>query len=191
MGPLTRRQWRSWLRKHHDVESEVWLVFAKRSSGKKSLRYAEAVEEALCFGWIDTTVRRLDEHHYTQRFTPRANRRKWSQINLDRFARMEAEGLMTDAGRAKRPADVTPPAPRLESGGPVPEFVRKALAKDAAAAEFFDKLAPSYRRDYLRWITEAKKQETRERRLEAALRLLRRKVKRVYDLRWQFPPRAV
>ncbi len=135
MGPLTRRQWRSWLRKHHDVESEVWLVFAKRSSGKKSLRYAEAVEEALCFGWIDTTVRKLDEHHYIQRFTSRANRRKWSKINLDRFARMEAEGLMTDAGRAKLPADVTPPPPRLQSGDPVPEFVTKSARQGRRGRE--------------------------------------------------------
>src|SRR2546422_1702461 len=124
----SRREWRSWLKRNHATQREVWLVFAKRHTGKASLRYNEAVEEALCFGWIDTTVRRLDGDHYMQRFTPRSNPRNWSKINLERFRRMVAEGRMTAAGRAKRPAKVAPPPRRHQSDDPIPAFMEEALA---------------------------------------------------------------
>ena len=136
------------------------------------------MEEALCFGWIDTTVRRVDDEHYMQRFTPRSNDRNWSKINLERFARMEAEGKMTDAGRAKRSARVNPPRKRLHAGDPVPDFVAAALRAHPKARAFFETLAPGYRRDYLRWITEAKREETRAKRLEQAILKLERGVKR-------------
>lgn len=177
----TRAQWRAWLKKNHASFPEIWLVFAKAHTGER-LRYAEAVEEALCFGWIDTTVNRLDEDHYMQRFTPRRNLQNWSKINLDRFARLEASGRMTDAGRAKRAARVAPPPPRLPSGAPTPPFVRRALAKRPRALRAFEALAPSYRRDYLRWITEAKRPVTRERRLEEAIRRLEANRKRPRDI---------
>jgi uncharacterized protein YdeI (YjbR/CyaY-like superfamily) len=158
----------------------VWLVYAKAHTGKR-LPYADAVEEALCFGWIDTIVRRLDEDYYMQKFTPRRNTRNWSKINLERFARMEAAGLMTDAGRAVRPGDLRPPPRRLQVGDPVPRFVAAALAKHPAARDTFRALAPSYRRDYLRSTIEAKKPETRERRLVEAIRLLESGRKRLFD----------
>lgn len=176
----TRQKWREWLQKNHARHNEAWLVFAKRASGKKSVRYVEAVEEAICFGWIDTTVKRLDENFYIQRFTPRTNNRNWSKINLQRFQRMEAEGLMTDAGRAKLPADVAPPRKRLSSDDPVPKLVKDALDKDPLAAKNFEGMARSYRRNYLRWVTEAKKEDTRERRLKQVLQWLRENRKRVY-----------
>jgi uncharacterized protein YdeI (YjbR/CyaY-like superfamily) len=159
----------------------VWLVFAKRHTGKASFRYGEAVEEALCFGWIDTTVKRLDDEHYMQRFTPRSNLRNWSKINLERFQRMVAEGRMTDAGRAKLPADVAPPPRRHESGDPIPAFIEEALAADPVARKRFSALSPSYRRDYIRWISEAKQQETRERRLKEAIRRLKANWRRAHD----------
>jgi uncharacterized protein YdeI (YjbR/CyaY-like superfamily) len=96
----------------------VWLVYAKKHTGKPSVRYAEAVEEAICFGWIDTTVNRLDDDHYVQRFTPHTDSRNWSKLNLERFERLVAQGRMTDAGRAKRPPDVSPPPPRLQARDP-------------------------------------------------------------------------
>ena len=117
-------------------------------------------------------MQKIDEDHYRQRFTPRTNLTNWSKINLDRFARMEAAGLMTDAGRAKRAKVVDPPRKRLQVGAPVPEFVQQALDKHPKAKAFFETLAPGYRRDYLRFITEPKKEETRVRRLEEALRRL-------------------
>jgi uncharacterized protein YdeI (YjbR/CyaY-like superfamily) len=168
----SRAAWRSWLEKNHDRTSEIWIVFVKAHTGKPRLSYVEAVEEALCFGWIDTTVQRIDEDHYRQRFTPRTNLTNWSKINLDRFAKMEAAGQMTDAGRAKRPAVVDAPRKRLQAGAPVPQFVQDALDANPKAKAFFETLAPGYRRDYLRFITEAKKEETRLRRLEEAIRRL-------------------
>lgn len=162
----TRAQWRTWLKRNHDQEREVWLAYAKKGSGERSVTYAEAVEEAICFGWIDGVVNPLDETYWIQRFTPRANVRNWSAINLERFERMVAEGKMTPAGLAKKPADVTPPPPRLSLDDPMPPVIAAALAKNAKARAAFDKLPPSHRRNYLRWIMEAKQEETKLRRLE-------------------------
>jgi uncharacterized protein YdeI (YjbR/CyaY-like superfamily) len=80
----SRAEWLAWLERHHATEREVWLVYAKTHSGKPTVRYPEAVEEAICFGWIDTTVNRLDADHYVQRFTPRTDFRNWSKLNLVR-----------------------------------------------------------------------------------------------------------
>jgi uncharacterized protein YdeI (YjbR/CyaY-like superfamily) len=176
-----RAAWRAWLREHHATAREVWLVFPKKRTGEPTVTYEEAVEEALCFGWIDGLERRLDEDHSMQRFTPRANPRKWTQSNLDRFDRLEAAGLMTDAGRAKRPAGVTAPPPRVETGDVVPEAMRLALAAHPAAERFFATLAPGYRREYVRYVAEARREETRTRRLAHVLRQLEAGQKRVLE----------
>jgi uncharacterized protein YdeI (YjbR/CyaY-like superfamily) len=181
MEPLrlsSRAQWRKWLERNHDKQAEVWLLFAKAHVDTRRFTYVEAVEEALCFGWIDTTLRKVDDDHFIQRFTPRSNEKNWSKINLERFARMEAEGKMTDAGRAKRPAKVNPPKKRLQIGDPVPPFVADALQKHPKAKAFFEEMAPGYQRDYLRWITEAKREETRAKRLAEAIEKLEAGIKR-------------
>ena len=181
MNPLklaSRAQWRQWLQRHHDKSSGEWLLFEKAHTGDRRLTYVDAVEEALCFGWIDTTVRRVDDDHFIQRFTPRSNEKNWSAINLERFARMEAEGKMTDAGRAKKPEKTDPPKKRLEVGDPVPEYVAAALKKRPKAKAFFETLAPGYKRDYCRWITEPKREETRAKRLAEALEKLEAGIKR-------------
>ena len=87
----TRAQWRAWLKRNHARKKEAWLVYAKAHTGKPRVAYAEAVEEALCFGWIDTTTGRLDEDHFMQRFTPRKDTGNWSHLNLARFDRLVAE----------------------------------------------------------------------------------------------------
>ena len=176
----TRAQWRAWLKRNHAKAREIWLVYQKAHSREGSVTYAEAVEEAICFGWIDTTVRPIDDDFYMQRFTPRTNERNWSKVNLERFERMEAEGKMTAAGRAKKPEDVQPPPPRMQSGDPVPRFILDALKPHRQAREFFNSLAPGYRRNYLRYITEPKREETRMRRLEQAIEKLKNGVKQVY-----------
>ncbi len=183
----SRADWRAWLERNHATATEVWLVYAKKRSGKPTVRYAEAVEEALCFGWIDTTVHPLDANYYLQRFTPRTNFRNWSRLNLDRFDRMVAQGRMTDAGRAKRPPDVAPPTPRFDTRDPVPTFIRRAVAAHPAAQRTFLDLPPTYRRDYVRWIVEAKKPETRERRLAEAIRRLESNRRRAHDAASEAP----
>ncbi len=168
-----RDEWRVWLQAHHSTEREVWFVAYKKHTGRHGVPYDEAVEEALCFGWIDSVRKTVDEDRSAQRFSPRINTRNWTQLNLDRVQKMVQQGRMTDAGLAVLPpADAPPPSERYEASSPLPEIFARALEANPPAAAYFHKLAPSYRRDFVRWVTEAKKEETRQRRLAEALRLL-------------------
>jgi uncharacterized protein YdeI (YjbR/CyaY-like superfamily) len=168
----TAAAWRRWLERNHDKEKEIWLAFAKKDSGKKTLTYEEALDEALCFGWIDTLVKRLDEDYYQQRFVPRKAASRWSAVNLKKFAALEKAGRMTDAGRAAKPEGVKPPPKRFESGDAIPPFIAEELALHPVAQEFWQTIPPSHRRNYIRWITEAKQEETRRRRLERTIAAL-------------------
>jgi uncharacterized protein YdeI (YjbR/CyaY-like superfamily) len=172
-----REEWRSWLEKNHDSVSEIWLVFYKKTSSKPTVTYDESVEEALCFGWVDGMVKTIDEERYKQRFTPRSKKSNWSASNIERVTRLIEQGRMTDAGRAKLPQDLTPPPPRYEADSPVPDWFTAGLSANPAAAANFQKLAPSHRKNYVRWVTEAKKEETRQRRLAEAIRMLERNEK--------------
>jgi uncharacterized protein YdeI (YjbR/CyaY-like superfamily) len=170
-----RASWRAWLEENHASEREVWLVYYKKHTGRPRIPYDDAVEEALCFGWIDSTVRRLDEERYLQKFTPRRERSNWCESNVKRARRLIAEGRMTKAGldaiAEGAPEQKFAPRPKPEELE-VPRFVSAALKKTPKAWENFNALAPSYRRDYVHWITHAKRDETRERRLREAARLL-------------------
>ena len=176
-----RAAWRAWLEKHHASEKVVWLVYYKKHSGKPRIPYDDAVEEALCFGWIDSIVKTLDDERYLQKFTPRTNTVKWSRLNLERVKKLLREGRMTAAGRAKLPSDLETPtsvAPkRFSADSLLPDLFASALHSNSAAAENFWKLAPSYRRKYVGWVMTAKKEETRQRRLAEAIRLLERNEK--------------
>jgi uncharacterized protein YdeI (YjbR/CyaY-like superfamily) len=169
-----RAEWRAWLEKHHASEREIWLVYYKKHTAKPRISYDDAVEEALCFGWIDSIVKTLDGDRYIQKFTPRIDVRKWSPSNLERVKRLLREGRMTEAGRSKLPPDLTPPPERYSADSPLPEIFADALKENPAASGNFHKLAPSYRRDLVRWVTEAKKEETRLRRMAEAIRILER-----------------
>lgn len=175
----TAAAWRRWLERNHDKEKEIWLAFAKKDSGKKTLTYAEALDEALCFGWIDTLVKRLDDDYYQQRFVPRKANSKWSQINLDKFAALEKAGRMTEAGRAAKPASVKPPPRRFEVDDKIPEFITAELALHPVAQEFWNEIPPSHRRNYIRWITEAKQETTQRRRLQQMIAKLNARQKQV------------
>jgi uncharacterized protein YdeI (YjbR/CyaY-like superfamily) len=167
----TREDWRAWLAGHYATETEVWLVFAKQHTGKPRVSYDAAVEEALCYGWIDSIVRRLDDDHYAQKFTPRKDRTNWSAANLERLRHLMAEGKMTEAGLAVLHPDPGYRPPE-RSGPEAPPFLEEALKQNPTAWENFQRLAPSHRKNYVRWITEAKKEETRQRRLQEAIRKL-------------------
>jgi uncharacterized protein YdeI (YjbR/CyaY-like superfamily) len=106
LNATSRREWRSWLSKHYRSKDGIWLVFYRKSSGKATIHYDEAVEEAICFGWIDGRIRRIDDHRYVRRFTPRRQRTNWSNSNKHRALRMLREGKMTEAGRSVLPPDV-------------------------------------------------------------------------------------
>jgi uncharacterized protein YdeI (YjbR/CyaY-like superfamily) len=97
----TRAAWRDWLEKHHESEAAIWLIYYKKHSGRPRIPYDHAVEEALCYGWIDSTIQRLDEDRFAQRFTPRRKGSNWSQLNLQRMRKLIKEGRMTAVGLAK------------------------------------------------------------------------------------------
>lgn len=172
-----REEWRAWLQEHHASERAVWLLYYKKHTGKPSVPYDHAVEEALCFGWIDSIVKTVDEDRYAQRFSRRVNNRNWSRPNLERVQRLIAQGRMTAAGLAALPVDLSPPPERYSADSPLPEIFAAALDANPTAAGNFHKMAPSYRRDIVRWVIEAKKEETRQRRLAEAVRLLERNQK--------------
>lgn len=163
--------WRKWLAGHHDSEPEVWLVFYKRHTGRPTIAYEDAVNEALCFGWIDSLIRRLDDHRYVRKFTPRTHDSRWSSINRRRYQRLKAAGRLMPAGQARAPTARSGDAPRPIAPG-MPRYIREALRKSSVASKHFESLAPSHRRRYILWINSAKKQETKLRRLKEAIDLL-------------------
>lgn len=179
----TRAKWRAWLRKHHRTRREIWLLYYKKGSGKPRVEYGDAVEEALCYGWIDSTVKTLDAERYAQRFTPRKPGSNWSRPNLERVKRLVANGLMTPAGAALLPSAREARAfdakheKRVTGSTAAPAPLAAALRSNGKAAAFWKSLSPGYRRLYVRWATEAKKAETKERRVKKIVSLLARGVK--------------
>lgn len=97
--PVNRNEWRAWLTQHYADKTEIWVVFYKKHTGKPTLLYQDAVEEALCFGWIDGMERRMDDERYALRFTPRRPKSNWTEKNIEIFKRLEKEGLVTESGK--------------------------------------------------------------------------------------------
>ena len=168
----TRRAWRTWLARNHDRSKGIWLVYFKKGSGKASVTYEEALQEALCFGWIDSTVNRVDEERYKQRYTPRNDRSVWSASNKTRVGRLIAAGLMAAPGLAKVEAakrngswksldDVD----RIGRGAELPDDLLKALAAEPRAREAFESRPPSEKKLWGYWVLSAKRPETRARRV--------------------------
>jgi len=166
----SRRQWRAWLTKHHASSPGVWLVFYKAHTGVKSIPYEDMVREALCFGWIDSLIKRLDDDRYVLKVTPRQSTSKWSEINRKRWMELKAAGLLTSAGLAAAPTNNTyAPRPVIPE---LPVYIAKALRANAKAWKFFRELAPTHRRDFVVWIHIAKRPETRARRIRESIALL-------------------
>ncbi|RMF57603.1 MAG: hypothetical protein D6743_18770 [Calditrichaeota bacterium] len=172
----TVREWRTWLRENHDKEKELWLIFFKKGTGRASLDYESAVEEALCFGWIDGLIKKIDETRFARKFTPRKESSKWSALNKARAERLIKSGRMTPAGLAKIEAARQngkwdqPDRPVITLA--LPDDFKKALGENEKAREFFEQLAPSYRKQFIGWITIARRQETRTKRIRESIRLL-------------------
>jgi len=172
--PRNRSAWRTWLARNHGSATEIWVVFRKKSTGPQPLSLNDAIEEALCFGWIDGLVKSVDEGCYALRFTPRRKGSAWSDRNVRRARRMIGEGKMTPAGLA-----VLDPA--LKKGEPAPRVylsrlsadLERTLRQDKKAWAAFHRLRPSQQRMYVAWIMDAKRQVTRERQLGKALAMLR------------------
>jgi uncharacterized protein YdeI (YjbR/CyaY-like superfamily) len=173
-----RDEWRAWLADHYESETEVWLIYYKKHTGQPRISYDHAVEEALCFGWIDSIVKRIDDEKFAQKFTPRRDYTRWSALNKRRVRKLIREGRMTEAELAKIDLSILDEEPKQARAKPargeleIPPFVKQALMASPKAWEYFQKLAPSYRRLYIGWIMHAKKEETRQRRLREAISLL-------------------
>ncbi|MBW8769715.1 MAG: YdeI/OmpD-associated family protein [Gemmatimonadetes bacterium] len=164
-----RAAWRRWLTKQHGRSPGIWLVFDKKSSRADRLAYGDAVEEALCFGWIDSLVRGIDDARYAQLFTPRKPKSTWSRSNKVRVERLLAEGLMAAAGLAS--IELAKANGSWESLDAVEAFVMPddlaaALAAVPGAAEKFAAFSPSARKAYLHWISQAVRAETRAKRIQ-------------------------
>jgi uncharacterized protein YdeI (YjbR/CyaY-like superfamily) len=170
----TLGQWRRWLTERHASESEVWLIFYKHHTGVRSIDYKDALDEALCFGWVDSLVKRLDDRRFARKFTPRRADSKWSDVNRKRYAELKAAGRLKAPGIERSPTDrgYSQRPPRLEMPSRLPAYIQTALRNHPAALRHFEALAPSQRRHYFAWIESAKRQETKLRRLEEAIRLL-------------------
>jgi uncharacterized protein YdeI (YjbR/CyaY-like superfamily) len=170
--PKNRGEWRAWLERHHGSAKEIRLIFFKIHTGRESITYDEAVEEAICFGWIDGVIRRIDDERYSHKFTPRGEKTVWSRTNVSRAEKMIREGRMTEAGfRKYRGSKIRQDRP----ANPVlPAELKRILNSDSTASANFERLPPSHRKQYILWITNAKKDETRLKRLQEAIERLRR-----------------
>jgi uncharacterized protein YdeI (YjbR/CyaY-like superfamily) len=165
----TPAEFRAWLEEHHDTEAEVWVGYYKKATGKPTMTWPEAVEEALCFGWIDGKVQRIDERRHRQRFTPRRPRSNWSAVNVAKVAELREQGRMTPAGEAAFSA-------RRDDRTAVYSYERRHEAafdadqeatfrSNEAAWAWFGEQSTSYRQLATFWVVSAKRPETRERRL--------------------------
>lgn len=169
-----RSAWRRWLRQHHGSSPGVWLLFRKKSTGRQRLSYEEALEEALCVGWIDSIVKRIDDERYMQKFTPRRQGSEWSLPNRNRARRLQKAGLMMPEGLAVAgpwvhglEESAAPPA-LLETE--LPAVLVEALSARAKAASAFAALTPARRRLIVGWVMAAKREDTRKRRAAEAAR---------------------
>jgi uncharacterized protein YdeI (YjbR/CyaY-like superfamily) len=165
-----RQDWRAWLTKNHAASPGIWFVFHKAHTGAKSIPYEDMVREALCFGWVDSLIKRLDADRYAVKVTPRKSTSKWSNLNRKRWIELKAEGLLAAAGLTAAPTKNTyAPKPSIPV---LPSYIAKAFQQDARAWEFFQELAPTQRRYFVVWIHTAKRPETREKRIRESIELL-------------------
>lgn len=169
-----RQEWRDWLVKNHAVSPGVWLIYYKKGSDKPSVSYEEAVEEALSFGWIDSKVNSLDEERYMQVFTPRKPRSSWSKLNKQRVEKLIKNGQMTAVGLEKVEAakrDGSWNKLRAIDDLKVPADLTEALADNQKAYDNFMAFSSSSKKIIVYWIEEAKRTETRKKRIEKTVSL--------------------
>jgi len=169
-----REEWRNWLEENGASEKEVWVIIYKKHSGRRGLQYQEAVEEAICFGWIDSKMQSIDNNKFRQRFSPRKKTSIWSKINKQTAEKMIQRGKMTTLGfeainKAKANgkwseaySSKTPP--------PIPKDLEKSLKENEPAWTNFKEFPNSMKLRYIYWVNTAKKEETRQRRINAVIK---------------------
>ena len=177
----TREKWSDWLSKNHDKETELWLVFYRKEIGKPTIDYESAVEEALCYGWIDGLIKKLDDETYARRFTPRKDKSRWSETNKKRAAKIIKEGRITKFGLSKIEAAKKSGQWEVEDRPQIPQEIppelMKAFETHPHAKKIFDGLSPSDRKEYIGWIYSAKRPDTKAKRVNESIILLEKKRK--------------
>jgi uncharacterized protein YdeI (YjbR/CyaY-like superfamily) len=178
-----RKDWHQWLLKNHSKFNEIWLIYFKNKASVKSITYEDSVDEALCFGWIDSIIKKIDDTKYARKFTLRTNPKKWSDLNIKRVRKLMAEGLMNKAGLDKIDKELLR---KINKTGfsdlsgqkkledlEVPKFIINFFEENEPALKNFNKLAATYKRHYVLWITNAKKDDTIRKRLIESVILLK------------------
>jgi uncharacterized protein YdeI (YjbR/CyaY-like superfamily) len=172
--PRSRQEWRNWLQENHAKKQSVWLIYYKKKSNVSTILYSDAVDEALCFGWIDSKSKPIDEHRFMQFFSKRKEKSVWSKVNKEKIERLTKEGLMTNAGyeiieKAKQNGswNILDEAEALH----IPEDLEGEFDKRPNAKLYFLSLSRSDKRNILQWLILAKRQETREKRITEIVEL--------------------
>ena len=173
----TRVEWREWLADNHQQEDEIWLIYFKKDTGNPSIAYKDSLDEALCFGWVDSLIKKVDERKYARKFTPRRDDSKWSLVNKTRVEQLMQDGLMTEFGlrkveAAKRSGSWDAPVQKPKMDFKMPAEFSNALKNNPQAEDAFNKLAASHQKEYLAWIGTAKRTGTKEKRIAESIQLL-------------------
>ena len=173
----TNQDWEDWLENNYDKEPELWFVYYKKHTKKPGVSYDDSVKIALCYGWIDGLVKKLDDDSYARKFTPRKDKSVWSESNKKRVEELIEAGKMKKSGLEKVEFAkqngiwdqvISPPVIDLS----LPEELKQAFKMNNQAAAFFESLAKSHKKEYLLWIKTAKRPETRERRVNETIKML-------------------
>ncbi len=182
----TQESIRNWLQKNHDKSSGIWVIYYKKHVDKNGITYDKTLDEALCFGWIDSIIKKIDDDKYARKFTPRTDTKKWSEINKKKVKALIETGKMTVAGLNKIDGylktgkvdwESETSKPKTINDLNVPDFIIEEFAQNEPALTNFNNLAPSHKKHYILWITQAKGQDTRHKRVMEAIELLKEKRK--------------
>ena len=172
--PKSRQEWREWLQENHDQKQSIWLIYYKKKSNVPTVIYSDAVDEALCFGWIDSKAKPIDEHTFMQFFSRRKEKSVWSKVNKEKIERLTKEGLMSKAGfeiidKAKQNGSWT----ILDDAEAliIPDDLENAFQERDNAKNYFLSLSRSDKRNILQWLVLAKRQETRKKRITEIVEL--------------------
>ena len=181
LTPSSRKAWWNWLARNHAKRAEIWLVYYKQQTGRRTISYRDSLEVALCYGWIDGLIRKIDDDKYARRFTPRKVTSKWSPTNLKLAVKLIKSGEMTAVGLQvyeQRIAYDTKVIEFAENDAPaLPPAMEKELKKHKRAWGYFQSLAPSHKKQYIGWLASAKREGTQKKRLQEAIKLLSEKQK--------------
>lgn len=179
---ITRKEWRKWLEKNHTSTKEIWLIYYKKHTGKERIPYDDAVEESLCFGWIDSTVKRVNDEYYVQRFTPRNKKSEWSLLNIQRIKKMIAIQAVSKAGMEtilnldlnKAEEEKLKEKNQLFE---IPAYLKELFKKNKKVSDNFNNISTSEKNLYILWIGAAKREETRNKRITEMINRIEKKQK--------------